>query len=191
MSLARTRGPYPRMVINGLGPGYDTPCWPEMEPIGEIPEVAHTYAYFDGNYAIMNEDNLMMGECTNGASYEPRNVTAEEASESGKHIRLFYSSELSRVALERCRTAREAIHLVGELIDEYGYYSERETLLVADENEECVFEIPALPSETDHSAWVAQRIGDGEAFVAANEFRIRDVPSRVRLFSRDVGPGVN
>ena len=170
--------PYPRMVTTGRGPGYDTPGWPDMEPIGEIPEVAHTYAYFDGNYAIMNEHNLMMGECTNGAKYEPRNVTAEEATESGKHIRWFYSSELSRVALERCRTAREAIQLMGRLIDEYGYYSEGETLLVADENEGWVFEMCALPSETHHSAWIAQRVPDGEAFVAANEFRIREVPSQ-------------
>ena len=36
----------------------------------------------------------------------------------------------------------------------------------------------ALPSETHHSAWVAQRVPDAEAFVAANEFRIREVPSR-------------
>ncbi len=170
--------PYPRMVTVGRGPGYDTSGWPKTEPIGHIPQVAHTYAYFDGNYGIMNENNLMLGECTNGAKYEPRHVTAEEAAETGKHVRLFYSSELSRVALERCRTAREAIHLMGALLDEYGYYSTGETLLVADEDEAWVFEMCALPSETHHSAWVAQRVPDGEAFVAANEFRIREVPSQ-------------
>ena len=144
----------------------------------EIPQVAHTYAYFDGNYGIVNEHNLMIGECTNGAKYEPHYVTAEQAAETDGHRRLFYSSELSRVALERCRTAREAIALIGELIDEYGYYSTGETLLVADEDEGWVFEMCALPSETHHSAWIAQRVPDGEAFVAANEFRIREVPSQ-------------
>ena len=170
--------PYPRMVTTGRGRGYDTPGWPQTEPVGDIPQALHTSAYFDGNYGIVNEHNLMMGECTNGARYEPRPVTVQEAAETGRHVRLFYSSELSRVALERCQTARGAIHLMGDLIDEYGYYSTGETLLVADEDEAWVFEMCALPSETHHSAWVAQQVPDGEAFVAANEFRIREVPSR-------------
>jgi dipeptidase len=169
---------YPRLVTTERGPGYDTPGWPQTTPIGHIPQVPHTNAYFDGNYGIFNEHNLMIGECTNGARYEPRYVTSDEAASTGKHVRLFYSSELSRIALERCQTAREAIELMGRLIDEYGYYSTGETLLVADADEAWVFEMCALPSEVHHSAWVAQRVPDGEAFVAANEFRIRDVPSR-------------
>jgi len=55
--------PYPRFVTDQRGPGYDTAGWPRSEPIGSVPEVEHTYAYFDGNYGIMNEHNLMMGEC--------------------------------------------------------------------------------------------------------------------------------
>ena len=69
--------PYPRLVTDQRGPGYDTPGWPRSEPIGSVPQVPHTYAYFDGNYGIMNEHDLMMGECTNGANYEPAFVTAE------------------------------------------------------------------------------------------------------------------
>lgn len=168
---------YPRLVrpADERGPFYDTPPWPETQPIGEIPEVAATFAYYDGNYGIMNEKSLMMGECTNGARYQPKCVTAEAAGPD-KHIRFFYSSELSRIALERCTTAREAIALMGRLIDEYGYYSEGETLLVADLDEAWVFEMCALPSEVHHSAWIAQRVPDGEVFVAANTFRIRDIP---------------
>lgn len=166
---------YPRIVTDQRGPNYNTPGYPQTQPIGSIPQVPHTYAYFDGNYGIMNEHNLMMGECTNAANYQPDAVTAEEAEKTGKHIRIFYSSELSRVALERCKTAREAITLMGELIEEYGYYSTGETLLVVDENEGWVFEMCALPDEVFHSAWVAQRVPDGEFFVAANEFRIREI----------------
>lgn len=168
---------YPRLVRKDRGPYYDTPGWPASDPIGEIPQVKHTYAYFDGNYGIMNEHNLMMGECTNGAKCQPKYVSAKEADQTGKHIRLFYSSELSRVALERCKTARAAIELMGKLIDTYGYYGEGETLLVADEQEAWVFEMCSLPSEQFHSAWVAQRVPEGEMFVAANTFRIREVPS--------------
>ena len=182
--------PYPRMATRERGPAYDTPGWPSTEPIGWIRQVAHPYAYFDGNYGIVNDHGLMMGECTNGAKYEPRYVNSEDADWTGRHVRLFYSSELSRVALERCRTAREAIALMGELIDRYGYYSTGETLLVADEDEAWVFEMCALPSETHHSAWVAQRVPDGEAFVAANEFRIREIPSppptRVAIPARSI-----
>ena len=72
--------------------------------------------------------DFMFGECTDGAH---NTCTAEP----GK--RIFYSSELARVALERCKTAREAIALMGELIETYGYYGTGETLPVADKNEAC------------------------------------------------------
>ncbi len=90
-----------RYVGTSRGPGYDTPGLAKTEPLGYIDQVEHTYAYFDGNYGIMNEHQLMFGECTNGAKIEPK-------PEKGK--RIFYSSELSRVALERTTTAREAIN---------------------------------------------------------------------------------
>jgi dipeptidase len=166
---------FPRLVRPDRGPMYNTPGYDETKPIGEIPQAPHTYAYYDGNYGIVNEHGLMMGECTNGARYQPGFVTAEQAQKDGKHIRLMYSSELSRIALERCKTAREAVQLMGSLIDEWGYYSGGETLLVADLEEAWVFEMCALPDEVHHSAWIAQRVPDGEMFVAANTFRIRDV----------------
>ncbi len=166
---------YPRLVSQNRGPGYVLPDYPDTPLIGSIPEVPYTYAYFDGSYGIMNEHNLMFGECTNGAKYQPVCVSQTEASETGKHCRLFYSAELSRVALERCTGAREAVQLMGQLLDEYGYFSTGETLLVADQEEAWVFEMCALPDEEFHSAWIAQRVPDGTVFVAANEFRIRDI----------------
>ncbi len=166
---------YPRLNVSDRGPFYDTPGWPRTQPLGEIPQVERTFAYFDGNYGIMNEHNLMMGECTNGARFQPKPVGAAEAGPD-RHIRLMYSSELSRIALERHTRAAEAVRFMGELIDTWGYFGEGETLLVADGAEAWVFEMCALPSETHHSAWVAQRVPDGEVFVAANTFRIRDVP---------------
>jgi len=171
---------YPRINTTERGPGYNTPGYPMTPVLFELPyediwnllghKNDYSYAYFDGNYGIMNEYNLMFGECTNGANYEPEAVVVKTP---GKPLRLFYSQELSRIALENCKTAREAIVLMGKLIDKYGYYSTGETLLVADENEAWVFEMCALPDEIYHSAWVAQRVPDGQFFVAANEFRIR------------------
>jgi dipeptidase len=183
---------YPRIVSKERGPGYETSGWPETPLIGHIPQVRHTYAYFDGNYGIMNEHNLMFGECTNGAKYEPNHVTEEEARKSGTHCRLFYSAELSRIALERCTKAREAVELMGSLIDTYGYFSTGETLLVADEDEGWVFEMCALPDDEYHSAWIAQRVPDGTVFVAANEFRIREIKEDDvnQIFSKLLLPGL-
>lgn len=91
-----------------------------------IPEINHTFGYYTGTYAIMNEYQVMFGECTDLTRAEPR-------FERGKWI--FYSTELSNIAAERTKTAREAIVLMGELIDRYGYYGTGETLLVADPND--------------------------------------------------------
>jgi dipeptidase len=164
---------YPRLVSYERGPNYRLEGYPQTPLIGRIGQVAHTYAYFDGSYGVMNEHNLMFGECTNGAKFQPAHVSQEEAARSGRQCRLFYSAELSRIALERCTSAREAVKLMGALIDEYGYFSTGETLLVGDGVEAWVFEMCALPDEQYHSAWVAQRVPDGEVVVAANEFRIR------------------
>ncbi len=156
---------YPRINATDRGPGYNTPGYPQSIPLGYIPQINHTYAYFDGSYGIMNEHQLMFGECTDRAK-------VQLDPEPGK--RIFYSSELSRVALERCKTAREAVELMGKLIEEYGYYGTGETLPVADPQEAWVMEMAPSPEGTG-GLWVAKKVPDGEIFVAANEFRIRDI----------------
>ena len=127
-----------RYVGTNRGPGYNIPGLPKSKPIGYIPQVSHTYAYFDGTYGIMNEHQLMIGECTNGAKIELK--PSKE--------RIFYSAELSRVALERCKTAREAIKLMGKLIDKYGYYGTGETLLIGDKNENTPLLIYLFPTSS-------------------------------------------
>lgn len=109
-----------RIVTEDRGPGYNKKGVAPSVPLGLIPQVDHTYAYFDANYGLMNEHQLSIGECTDKAKVHPE-------PEPGK--RIFYSAELSRVALERTRTAREAIKLMGELIETYGYYGTGETRL--------------------------------------------------------------
>jgi dipeptidase len=154
-----------RYVGTHRGPIYKDDTLPQSIPLGYIPQVAHTYAYLDGSYGLMNEHQLMMGEATNGSK-----VTLEP--EPGK--RIFYSAELSRVAMERCKTARCAIKTMGDLIDKYGYYGTGEVLPIADTKEAWVFEIAPSPEGTK-GLWVAKKVRDGEIFVAANEFRIRDI----------------
>jgi dipeptidase len=154
----------PRLVAPHA-PGYAHPGMASTIPVGSIPQASHTYAYLDGNYGIVNEHGLMFGECTDGAFIN-------NGPEPGK--RIFYSSELSRVALERTKNAREAIALMGELIETYGYYGTGETLPVADGNEAWVMEMAPSPVGSG-GLWVAKRVPDGHFFIAANEFRIRDI----------------
>lgn len=140
----------------------------ESIAIGSIPQVKNTYAYYDSNYGVMNEKGLMIGECTCGAKIHPL--------PSGK--RLFYAAELSRVALERCTKAREAVELMGQLLMTYGYHGTGETLLVGDTNEAWVMEMCGYDPDGTDGLWVAQRVPDNEMFVAANQFRIRRIPAK-------------
>ena len=134
--------------------------------IGSIDQVEHTYAYLTGSYGMINEHQLMSGECTDYAKIHPD-------AEKGK--RIFYSSELSNIAMERCKTAREAVNLTGQLIDEFGYYGTGETLIYGDPAEVWVMEMCGGTPRGEGGYWVAQKVPEGEVFVAANEFRIREI----------------
>ncbi len=134
--------------------------------IGYIDQVEHTYGYLTGVYGIINEYQLMSGECTDYARVFPD-------AEKGK--RIFYSSELSNIAMERCKTAREAVNLTGSLIDNFGYYGSGETLIFADPDEVWVIEMCGGTPSGSGGYWAAQKVLDGEVFVAANEFRIREI----------------
>jgi dipeptidase len=155
---------YPRYVGTARGKAYDIKKFQPTKPIGYIDQVEHTYAYFDGNYGIINEHQLCFGEATAASNY---------SLEPSKD-RLFTSDELSRVALERCKKAKEAIILMGELAEKYGYYGWGEILLVGDTEEGWVFEICGTP-HGKNALWVAKKVPDGEVFVNANIFRIREV----------------
>lgn len=134
-------------------------------PLGKIRQAESTFAYFDSSYGVMNEKQLMIGECTCGAKVHP------EPSPD----RIFYSAELSRVALERCEKAIEAVKLIGHLIMEHGYYGTGETLLIGDPEEAWVMEMCGYDMNGNDGLWVAQRVPDNGFFVAANQFRIRHI----------------
>lgn len=166
-SVYAFRLPYPRLCCYDRGPTYFPKAGEEVvEPIGYIPQVEHTYAYFDGVYGIMNEHQLNIGECSCGAKTSATPLPEGQA--------LFDIAELSRVALERCTKAREAIQLMGDLAVEYGYYSGGETLTIIDTEEAWVFDIVASP-DGKSAVWVAQRVPDDEVAVMANQFTIREI----------------
>ena len=89
--------------------------WTASPAIGSIPEVSHTFAYIEGAYGIINEHQVAMGESTCPARFWTKPVT-----QGGEA--LFDVGELSRIALQRAQTAREAIQLMGDLAVQYGYY---------------------------------------------------------------------
>lgn len=157
----------PRLNVDGRGPDYQFEGVDKTIPLGSIPQVKHTYAYLDSNYGIINEHGLMLGECTDSSD-------RFDYIKPGEGTGIFYSSELGRVALERCKTAKEAIALMGDLIDKYGLWGTAETLLVADKDEGWVIEMEPNPSGKG-GFWVAQKVPDGEFFIAANQFRIRSL----------------
>ncbi len=149
--------------------GSDEPTRAKSTRVAEvafIPEVNHTYGYFTGSYGIMNEHQLMFGECTEYTKVQP---------DFDRSRRIFYSSELSNIAAERTTTARDAVMLIGSLIDQYGFYGTGETLPIADPEEAWVIEMAGGIQNGTGGLWVAQKVPDGEVFVAANTFRIREV----------------
>ncbi|EQC37163.1 AUR protein kinase [Saprolegnia diclina VS20] len=63
--FASSRPGYPRFVTNDRGPHYAPVDGQSLTtPVGAVPHVNKTYAYFDIDYALINEVQLSMGEST-------------------------------------------------------------------------------------------------------------------------------
>lgn len=140
----------------------------------EIPQVSHTHAYMHGVFGYMNDMQVAFGESTIGCRKKMDNPTP-----SAK----FDITMLTLIAMERASTAREAIKVMGELAEKYGYgfTDTGEMLAVSDPNEVWLFEImPVGPLWTPESGkpgavWCAQRIPDDHVSVCPNESRIGEI----------------
>ena len=144
----------------------------ETLPIGKILQEQKTYAYLDGDSGIINEYGLCVAVSTNHTSLYDY-IDIKEASG------VFCAQELSRIALERCKTAHEAVLLVGSLIDTYGLWGKPQTLVIADKTEAyCMEMMPYLDKKHHNQAysfWIAKKIEDGTFFVSADQFKIRAI----------------
>ena len=127
---------------------------------GQIAQVPHTYQTV-GN---MNEHQLIIMETTFGGRPNLEN----------KDGIMDYGS-LIYVTLQRARTAREAIRVMDQLVQTYGYASEGETFSIADKNECWIYEIVGK-GEQKGAVWVAVRIPDGMISAHANQSRIHHFP---------------
>ena len=165
-------------------------AWPTLEEVGgpiqniediyhqewftgiEIPQAKHTYAYIHAVFGNINEKQLGINESTIGCRSEIRNPNAQ-----------ICITELTMLAMERCETAREAIQLMGEIAEKYGYggHDSGEMLAVSDPEEVWEFEImPVGPLWTPESGkpgavWAAQRVPDDEVSFCPNESRIAEI----------------
>ena len=88
---------------------------------------------------------------------------------------MFMIEELQRIALQRCTTARDAIRLMGELIEKYGYGDWGECLTIADPKEVWHFEVFGEGPDKIGGVWAAIRIPDDHVGVSANIPRISKV----------------
>jgi dipeptidase len=140
----------------------------------EIPQPAHTFGYIHGSFGYMNDNQVAIGESTIGAQKKMENNTPTAK---------FDITMLTLLAMERATTAREAIKIMGELAEKYGYgfTDTGEMLALSDPNEVWIFEImPVGPLWTPESGkpgavWCAQRVPDDHVSVCPNESRIGEI----------------
>ena len=134
--------------------------WDTGRPQGQIPQVAHTYTVV-GN---MNENQVTIGETTWGG----REALWDT-------VGIDYGS-LIYIALERSKTAREAIEWFITLVNEYGYASEGESFSFGDPNEVWIMDMIGKGPGKKGANWVAVRIPDNAISGHANQARITTLP---------------
>jgi len=135
--------------------------WDTGKYLGKIKQVTQTYNVV-GN---MNEFQVAIGETTYGGRREL--VNTESIMDYGS---------LMYIALQRSKTAREAIKVMTDLVAEYGYYSSGESFSIADPNEVWIMEMIGKGKGNKGAVWVARRIPDGYISGHANQARIRQFP---------------
>ena len=134
--------------------------WDTGRPQGQIAQVRHTYTVV-GN---MNEHQVTIGETTWGGREELWDTVGVD-----------YGS-LIYIALERSKTAREAIECMISLVNEYGYASEGETFSIGDPNEIWMMDLIGKGPGKKGANWVAVRIPDNAIAAHANQARITNLP---------------
>lgn len=143
-------------------------------PLGQIPQPAHTYQVI----GFMNEHQVAIGETTFDGRSELLDTTG-----------IVDYGSLMFLALQRARTAREAIQVIGDLVEKYGYASTGESFSIGDKDEVWIMEIIGkgtrmvkdkksgkMINADKGAVWVAVRIPDGYISAHANHARITTFP---------------
>lgn len=135
--------------------------WDTGKYLGKIKQAEKTYSVI-GN---MNEYQVTIGETTFGGRHELLDTTA-----------VMDYGNLIYVALQRSRSAREAIKVMTTLVEEYGYCSEGESFSIADPQEAWIMEMTGKGVGNKGAVWVAVRIPDDAVSAHANQARITTFP---------------
>jgi len=149
--------------------------WDTGKYLCEIPEAPITFTR-TGN---SNEKQLVIAETTYGGREE---LWAQDGAT------MDYGS-LIYITLERCSTAREAINMIYELSNQYGYCSEGESFSIADKNEVWVMDLIGKGNFGKGMVFVARRVPDGYICSHANQARITTFPKddpQNCIYSKDV-----
>jgi dipeptidase len=148
--------------------------WDSGVFLGQIPEARVTYNVL-GN---INEHQVAIAETTFGGRPELVDTTG-----------IIDYGSLIYIALQRSKTAREAIDVMTSLVQEYGYYSSGESFSIADPNEVWILELIGKGNVEKGAVWVAVRIPDDCISAHANQARIRkfDMKDKDNVrYSKDV-----
>ena len=136
--------------------------WDTGKFMGKIPQVAHTYNVV-GN---MNEHQLAISETTFGGRKELESQTGAI---------IDYGSAIY-ITLQRAKNAREAIVVMTDLIEKYGWASSGESISIIDTNEVWIIEIIGKGEVEIGAVWVARMVPDGYVSAHANQARITTFP---------------
>jgi len=128
---------------------------------GVIKQVDHTYRVVQ----LINEHQVVIGETTFGGRSELENPDG-----------VLHYWTLMRLALQRAKTAREAVEVITSLVDEYGYASTGESFSIGDPNEAWYMEMIGPGPGGKGALWVALRVPDGYICAHANAARIGEFP---------------
>ena len=142
--------------------------------LGKVRQARHTFSVV----GFTNEHQVSMGETTFGG--RPELVDTAGIIDYGS---------LMFMALQRSRTAREAIHTIGSLVEEYGYRSSGESFSIADAKEVWIMELIGKGPGNRGAVWVAMRIPDGYISGHANHPRITTFPMKDTMncyYAKDV-----
>ena len=135
--------------------------WHPSEIKGYVDQVEYTYNVI----GYINEKQLCIVETTFGGRHELVNPEG-----------ILGYDNVIQLALQRCSTARDAIRVMGQLMDEYGYCDEGETFTVCDKEEAWIMELIGKGQGRKGAVWVAMKIPDGQICAHANISRIRQFP---------------
>lgn len=148
--------------------------WDTNRYWGEIPEAPETYNVV-GN---MNEWQVAIGETTYGGREEMVDSTG-----------IIDYGSLIYIALQRSKTAREAIRVMTSLAEKHGYNSGGESFTICDPDEAWIMEMQGKGPGSKGVVWVAQRLPDDCISAHANQSRIRTFNMKDKenvMFSKDV-----